>query len=130
MVAEKILEVLTGFSCIKGLVPKVDILSQGGISIEPVEERTAKSYISGDALCEFEFKVAVNADYFEGDIKKVYVFFEAFKAEIETCNMGEIDDKTYALWVSQEGAFEMEHLSTVQTRYAVRCVLTYYKRGE
>ena len=130
MITDKIFEILSGFECIKNRELEIDFLLNDGISIEPVSDVTVKTYVSGERLCRFEFKLSLNTDYLKENVKEVYRFFESFKSELETQKAADIGDKIYALSFSQEGDFETKHLSGTQMKYAVKCALNYYKRGE
>ncbi len=130
MITDKILEILSGFECIKNHELDVDFLQNEGISIEPVCDKTVKKYIDGDSLCQFEFKVSFNTDYLKEIVKEVYRFFEKFKSELEAQKQMDMGNKMYLISFVQEGNFEIEHLSGAQMKYAVRCVMNYYKRGE
>ena len=130
MITEKIFEIINELECIKNRSCEVDFLENDGISIMPVSDDEVKKYVDGDSLRKFTFRLAINTDYLKENVKEVYRFFEKFKSELESCDAVEIDDKMYALNFSQEGEFETEHLSGAQIKYAVKCVLNYYKRGE
>ena len=130
LIIDKIIEIISGFECVKSRFPEVDFLENDGISIQPVSDDEIKKYISGDALRQFVFKLVINTDYLKENVKEVYRFFECFKSELESRQAVDIDEKLYALAFMQEGEFEAEHLSGAQMKYAVKCVLNYYKRGE
>ncbi|MBR2847517.1 MAG: hypothetical protein IKL42_04460 [Clostridia bacterium] len=130
LITEKILEIISGFECIKNRSPEVDFLENDGISIQPVSDDVLKQYVSGDSLRQFVFRLVLNTDYLKENVREVYGFFESFKAELERQKAVDIDDKLYALVFAQEGSFEAEHLSGAQMKYAVKCILNYYKRGE
>ena len=130
MITDKIIEIISGFECVKNRGLKIDFLENEGISIEPVSDEEIKKYISGDSLRQFVFKLVLNTDYLKENVKEVYRFFECFKSELESQKAVDMDDKLYALVFLQEGDFETEHLSGAQMKYAVKCALNYYKRGE
>ena len=127
---DKIIEIISGFACVKNRVPEVDFLENDGLSIEPVSDDEIKKYISGDSLRQFVFKLVLNTDYLKENVREVYRFFECFKAELEKQKAADMDEGLYALGFLQEGNFEAEHLSGAQMKYAVKCALNYYKRGE
>ncbi len=130
MITEKIVEIVNEFDCIKNRSCEVDFLENDGISIVPVSDDEIRKYVSGDALRQFVFKLVVNTDYLKENVKEIYGFFEQFKSELESHKAVDIDDNLQALNFSQEGEFEAEHLSAAQMKYAVKCSLNYYKRGE
>ena len=130
MITEKIIDIISGFECVKNRSLEVDFLENEGISIEPVSDEEIKKYVSGDSLRQFAFKLVLNTDYLKENVKEVYRFFEQFKAEFESQQAMDMDERLYALVFLQEGDFEAEHLSGAQMKYAVKCALNYYKRGE
>lgn len=130
MITEKIIDIISGFECVKNRSLEVDFLENEGISIEPVSDEEIKKYVSGDSLRQFAFKLVLNTDYLKENVKEVYRFFEQFKSEFESQQAMDMDERLYALVFLQEGDFEAEHLSGAQMKYAVKCALNYYKRGE
>jgi len=130
VITEKIIEIISGFKCVKHRRVAVDFLENDGIGIEPVSDDEIKKYVSGDSIRQFVFKLVLNTDYLKENVKEVYRFFECFKEELERWKARDIDGKIYALAFLQEGDFEAEHLSGAQMKYAAKCALNYYKRGE
>ena len=130
MITDKILEILSGFECIKNRETEIDFLLNDGISIQPVSDEPVKKYVSGDSLRRFSFKLVLNTDYLKENVKEVYRFFESFKSEMESRKAVDMDENICALVFSQDGDFEAEHLSGAQMKYAVKCALDYYKKGE